>query len=180
MFYILATNNDVLKKLRAEILDIVPSGAPTFADIRKMKYRTFSSFHRVDLPLTAYVVRACLDETLRLFPPVPNNWRQSAKPTVFQGSERNEDGTPKRIYMPGPGVPIRYSVMLMQRRKDLWSEDALQFVPERWIEPERVKALTADPFKFLPFNAGPRICLGQNFAYNEASFGESVSLQVIP
>lgn len=85
-------------------------------------------------------------------------------------SEQNADGTLKKIFVPGFGTPVRYSVMLMQRRKDLWGADALEWLPERWIDQERVNEITTDPFKFLPFNAGPRICLGQNFAYNEISF----------
>lgn len=106
-------------------------------------------------------MRACLNETLRLFPPVPANSKQSRHPTVIQTSELNLDGSPKRIFVPGPGVPVRSSRLLMQRRRDLWSDDALEFVPERWLDPERVKETTSDPFKFLPFHAGPRICLGQ-------------------
>jgi len=58
-------------------------------------------------------------------------------------------------------VPLFYSPLVVQRRKDLWGEDAEEFVPDRWIDPDRVKDLTADPFKFVPFNAGPRICPGQ-------------------
>ena len=107
------------------------------------------------------IVRACLNETLRLFPPVPSNTRSSAVETVLHTSDVNLDGTQKIVYMPGSGVPLRYSPMLMQRRKDLWGEDSLEFVPERWIDPKRVQEMTADPFKFIPFNAGPRICLGQ-------------------
>lgn len=78
----------------------------------------------------------------------------------------------------------------MQRRKDLWGPDADQFDPERFIDERVAKYLTPNPFIFLPFNAGPRICLGQQvrthpstrcgwvadvvirwqFAYNEMSF----------
>ncbi|KAG8924692.1 Cytochrome P450 52A3, partial [Tulasnella sp. 417] len=56
------------------------------------------------------------------------------------------------------------------RRKDLWGDDADEFNPERWMDPDRARRIASDPFMFLPFNGGPRICLGQQFAYNEASF----------
>lgn len=45
----------------------------------------------------------------------------------------------------------------MHRRKDLWGEDAREFNPERW--------LTRRPqWEYIPFNGGPRICIGQQFA----------------
>lgn len=44
------------------------------------------------------------------------------------------------------------------------------FDPERFIDSRVKKYLTPNPFIFLPFNAGPRICLGQQFAYHETSY----------
>jgi cytochrome P450 len=44
------------------------------------------------------------------------------------------------------------------------------FDPDRFLDERLGKYLTHNPFIFLPFNAGPRICLGQQFAYNEISF----------
>ncbi|KAJ7053490.1 cytochrome P450 monooxygenase pc-1 [Mycena amicta] len=63
-----------------------------------------------------------------------------------------------------------YSVFLMQRRKDLWGPDADEFDPDRFLDERLKKYLLTNSFQFLPFNAGPRICLGQQFAYNEMSF----------
>ncbi|KAG5653246.1 hypothetical protein H0H81_001503 [Sphagnurus paluster] len=58
----------------------------------------------------------------------------------------------------------------MHRRKDLWGPDAEEFDPDRFIDERLKKYLLKNSFIFLPFNAGPRICLGQQFAYNEMSF----------
>jgi cytochrome P450 len=58
----------------------------------------------------------------------------------------------------------------MHRRTDLWGPDAEEFDPDRFLDERVQKYLTPNPFIFLPFNAGPRICLGQQFAYNEMSF----------
>lgn len=74
----------------------------------------------------------------------------------------------------------------MHRRTDLWGPDgsylrillcskanalsALEFDPDRFLDERLHKYLTPNPFIFSPFNAGPRICLGQQFAYQEVSF----------
>ena len=49
------------------------------------------------------------------------------------------------------------------------SSAAQKFDPGRFLDDRVKEYLVANPFIFLPFNAGPRICLGQQFAYNEAS-----------
>lgn len=58
---------------------------------------------------------------------------------------------------------LGWSAFAMQRRKDFYGEDADEFKPERWD--------TLRPgWEYLPFNGGPRICLGQQFALTEASY----------
>ncbi|KAF6748591.1 cytochrome P450 monooxygenase pc-3 [Ephemerocybe angulata] len=146
--YMLAQNPDVLQRLRQEVLEKVgESRRPTFEDMKDMKY-----------------LRAVINETLRLYPAVPFNIRTSNRPVVFPG----KNGSPP-YYIPA-GTKTGYSVFLMHRRKDLWGPDADKFDPDRFLD-DRVKTyLTPNPFIFLPFNAGPRICLGQQFAYHETSF----------
>ena len=51
----------------------------------------------------------------------------------------------------------------MHHRKDIWGEDVEDFKPERW-EGKKVG------WEYLPFNGGPRICLGQQFALTEAGY----------
>ena len=46
---------------------------------------------------------------------------------------------------------------------------AHEFDPDRFLDERFKQYLAPNPFIFIPFNAGPRICLGQQFAYNEAS-----------
>ena len=72
-----------------------------------------------------------------------------------------------------------YSVIVMHRRTDLWGPDgiinfgdviglthspyflALVFDPDRFLDERLQKYLIPNPYIFCPFNAGPRICLGQ-------------------
>jgi cytochrome P450 len=54
----------------------------------------------------------------------------------------------------------------MHRRKDIYGSDADEFRPERWEK----DALKNVGWGYLPFNGGPRVCLGQDFALLEAGF----------
>jgi len=65
---------------------------------------------------------------------------------------------------------INYFPILIHRNKALWGDDADVFDPDRWLDPARLAKFLANPTIFTPFNAGPRICIGQNYAYNEASY----------
>ena len=56
------------------------------------------------------------------------------------------------------------SPWLVQRHKKLWT-DADLFDPSRFLPGAREKI---DRFAFLPFGAGPRICIGMGFALQEA------------
>ncbi|OJA12792.1 hypothetical protein AZE42_12472 [Rhizopogon vesiculosus] len=102
---------------------------------------------------------------MRLFSPVPANIRESVKASTLPATSP----LGKPIYVP-PKTSVSYSVFIMHRRKDLWGPDAEEFDPDRFLDERLHKYLTPQPFIFLPFNAGPRVCLGQQFAYNEMSF----------
>jgi len=54
----------------------------------------------------------------------------------------------------------------MHRRKDIYGPDALEFRPERWAPEEGLRP----SWGYLPFNGGPRICVGQQFALTEAGY----------
>ena len=96
----------------------------------------------------------------RLHPTVPINQRAAVKDTTLPTGGGPDQRSPIAVYK---GQILLFSVYLMQRRKDLWGQDALEFRPERWEE--KIPA-----WQFLPFLGGPRICLGQQFALTEAGF----------
>lgn len=147
--YMLSQHPDVLRRLRNEILGKVgTTNRPSYNDFRDMKY-----------------LRAVINETLRLYPPVPLNARACKNGAVW----RSKTPGGQDYYIP-PKARIVYSVFLMHRREDLWGPDAQSFDPDRFLDDRVQRYLTGNPFIFLPFNAGPRICLGQQFAYHEVSF----------
>ncbi|KAI1269457.1 cytochrome P450 [Xylariaceae sp. FL1019] len=147
VFHYLSRDPHRYQKLRQAILeDFGTYNEPrslTFAKLKSCRY-----------------LRYVNDETLRLNPVVPLNSRRSNKDTTLPTGGGPDGLSP--IFVPN-GTEVNYSVYVMQRRKDLWGHDANEFVPERW---EGRKP----GWEYLPFNGGPRICIGQQFALTEANY----------
>lgn len=97
---------------------------------------------------------------LRLYPSVPQNIRFANKDTTLPVGGGKDGKAPVFI---AKGQIVAYGVYSMHRRKDLYGEDADEFRPERW------DALRVG-WGYLPFNGGPRICVGQQFALTEAGY----------
>jgi cytochrome P450 len=130
--YCLSQDPAAQARIEAEV-DAVPAGEDFDADA---------------LPYT----KAVMEETMRLFPPVPFLSRQAIA----------EDRI-GRIKIP-KGSLVMVAPYVLHRHKTLWQEPGA-FMPERFL-PEARAAIPR--FAYLPFGAGPRVCIGQSFSLQEA------------
>ena len=160
--YFLTLHPNISSKLRAEVLEHCGlDGELTYKNVRHLKYSTRHnrSLIIMSLVLKNFVtVRAVLNETLRLFPPVPLNTRQSrSTPCTLPPADPTYPSLPSPpLYFP-KNTNFVYIPLLTQRNPVLWGHDADVFDPERWLDPQRLRRLTSDPMMFTPFSAGPRI-----------------------
>lgn len=70
---------------------------------------------------------------------------------------------------------MNYQPYQMGRMRFLWGADAEEFRPERWLDDAGV-FVPESPFKFTAFQAGPRVCLGKEFAYRQMKIFAAVLL----
>src|SRR3954466_15137982 len=96
--------------------------------------------------------RMILEESMRLYPPVPFLSRGVAAPDRIG----EVDVT--------PGTRIIIAPWVLHRHRKLWADPDL-FIPERFAPEKRGKI---SRFAYLPFGAGARICVGMGFAMQEA------------
>ena len=169
LFNQLLRNPGVFEKLRAAVIE---SFGPYSDDTQDITFATLKE---------CQYLQYCLNETLRLWTVVPGNGRRSNKATTLPRGGGPDGNSP--IYIK-PQTDVNYSIHVMHRRKDLWGEDAEEFKPERFagrkpgweyvtVPRERlstIESMLTAIASFLPFNGGPRICIGQQFALTEASY----------
>jgi cytochrome P450 len=86
-----------------------------------------------------------IKESMRILPPVPYSTRTSTGPF---------DLGP--YHLPAR-TTVAYSHFITHRLPDLYAEPQ-RFVPDRWL------AIHPSAYEYLPFGAGPRVCIGAAFA----------------
>ncbi|XP_065891973.1 cytochrome P450 4B1-like [Dysidea avara] len=93
----------------------------------------------------------CIKESMRMYPPVPLYSRQLSQDYTLDG------------YKLQKGSVVTVNVNGHHHNPRIWP-DPEKFDPQRF---SAENAKTHDSFAFIPFSAGPRNCIGQNFAMNE-------------
>ncbi|PPD88016.1 hypothetical protein GOBAR_DD15050 [Gossypium barbadense] len=111
-----------------------------------------------------HYIHAAITETLRLYPAVPTDGKISVEDDVLP------DGFEVK-----KGEGISYMAYAMGRMTYIWGEDAVEYRPERWLDEDGIFR-PESPFKFTAFQAGPRICLGKEFAYRQMKIMAAVLL----
>lgn len=141
VLYQLLKNPEALRRLRSELDEAL-------ADDEDDEFGVAAHDKIKHLPY----LKACLDESLRLFPPTPHGLPRE---TPAEGSYILEE------FIPG-GTSVSMSALVAHRNEDVFP-NADKFVPERWLG-EKGKEL--QPY-FITFSAGARGCIGRNISYLE-------------
>ncbi|KAI9712599.1 MAG: hypothetical protein M1828_001665 [Chrysothrix sp. TS-e1954] len=157
-FRLLVRHPDVLTRLKQEVQSVMGDDQTvTKATLQKLPY-----------------LKCIVTETLRLYPLVPINIREAKWATVLPRGGGSDGQSPLLVRK---DMGIGYSPYFMHRRTDLYGEDARSFKPERWEDGTLQERIG---WAYLPFNGGPRICLGQEFALLEASYAIARIVQSFP
>lgn len=118
-------------------------------EINSVKPEGDLSFEDVaKLPFT----RAVIDETMRLFPPAPIFNRECQSPCEVLGRQMSKGD-------------IVLLVPYVMHRRDAYWDNPMAFDPDRFMREPKLRQKGSP---FLPFGAGPRICVGAAFALMEA------------
>ncbi|KAL1839001.1 hypothetical protein VTK73DRAFT_4147 [Phialemonium thermophilum] len=137
VLYQLLLHPDVLAKLRREIDDALEP-EEVVAPYDKVKHLPY--------------LRACLDESLRLWPPTPHGLPRKTPPEglCIMGE-----------YVPG-NTTVSMSALVAHRDETVFP-DADKFIPERFLGDKGKELQSA----FITFSAGARGCIGRNISYLE-------------
>ncbi|GJN27648.1 hypothetical protein PR202_gb15689 [Eleusine coracana subsp. coracana] len=98
-------------------------------------------------------LHAALFESMRLYPPGPIERKEALADNVLPSGHRVRAGD-----------KILISLYAMGRMESVWGKDCAEYRPERWVTADGGALRRVPAHRFLPFNAGPRSCLGKDIS----------------
>lgn len=161
--YNLITHPQYIDKIRDELDDVFErESLLSFG-----RLRADTSMMRIDeepddfdrLGKECHLLNAVINESMRLFPPVPSGIQRMTPP---QGITIPTEKEPTII--PG-NIVISIPTTSLHRDSRYFSPEPNSFRPERWIDSK-----TEDAFEqkaFIPFGFGPTGCVGKALAWME-------------
>jgi cytochrome P450 len=138
--YCVANSPQIRERMVREIDEVLASGAEPVEWMDRMP-----------------MVRAAFEEALRLYPPAPSLNRAA----IADDEWTSPDGKTVQI---AAGVTVLIMPWTLHRHQLYW-DNPRAFMPERFLPENRGKI---GRFQYLPFGAGPRVCIGATFAMQEA------------
>lgn len=135
--YSLSKEKDYQNKCQEEVDSVLSSN-------NFVKWEDLSKFEYLTM---------CIKEGMRLHSPVPFIQRRSTKEVEIDG------------YRFPPGTNFSISLSSVHINPTVWKEPD-KYDPERFSK-ENIMNNKGYTYSFVPFSAGPRNCIGQNFAMNE-------------
>ena len=145
---LLGQNPDAETKLHAEIDSVLGGRLPTLDDLPQLRY-----------------AEMVLAESMRLFPPAYLVGRRALAPYQVPGTD----------YVLPARTVVLISQYLLHRDPRFW-DDPDRFDPDRWKA-----AADRGPrhqYAYFPFGAGPRICIGEHFAWMEGTLALAAIAQL--
>lgn len=104
------------------------------------------------LPDRLPLLRRVIEESIRLYPPAPRFDREAVAADRLGPEEVR------------PGDLVSIWPWILHRHRKLW-EDPDSFDADRWTPEARADR---HRYQYIPFGAGPRICVGMRLAFSEA------------
>ncbi|XP_045197237.2 leukotriene-B4 omega-hydroxylase 3-like isoform X2 [Mercenaria mercenaria] len=138
ILYSLAENPECQRKCQAEIDEVL--------DGRETDDLEWSDLNQLEY------LTMCIKEGMRLHAPVTGVSRE-----IEQDFDLGGRVAPK-------GTLFFINIWVLNHMENVWGPDHMEFKPERFSK-ENINQI--DHFQYVPFSAGPRNCIGQNFAMNE-------------
>ncbi|XP_017112236.1 probable cytochrome P450 12a5, mitochondrial [Drosophila elegans] len=147
----LAKNPEKQQKLREEVMQVLPHKDSEFteASMKNVPY-----------------LRACIKESQRIYPLIVGNARGLARDSVVSGYQV-------------PAGTFVSMVPIGSLHNEEYFPKASEFLPERWLRNASDSSgkcpandlKTKNPFVFLPFGFGPRMCVGKRIVEMELELG---------